>query len=126
MQGENSLRQLVRSMLTAMAVMTVLCWAFTLIWGFSLKTLIGFALGYGYVTACYFYLASCCEKAVELDVAKGKRLMLRCYIVRYAGLFALSAFSMLTGCINVVGILVPQFFPRIILMFREFAVRKER
>ena len=112
-------------MLIPMAVMTVVCYAFTLIWGFDVPTLIGFAVGYGYVVVCYEYLAYSCEKAVELDVKKGKRTMLTCFAVRYAGLFALSAAAMLTGCMNVIGILVPQFYPRIVLTAKEFFIKKK-
>lgn len=126
MKGKSPLRELVRSMLVPMAVMTLVCWAVTLIWGFDLQTLIGFALGFVYVTVCYEYLAISCEKAVELEVQKGKRVMLTCYLVRFAGLFALSAAAMLTGWVNVIGILVPQFFPRIILTAKEFFIRKGR
>ena len=126
MKGKSPLRELVRSMLVPMAVMTLVCWAVTLIWGFDLPTLIGFALGFVYVCVCYEYLAFSCEKAVELDVQKGKRVMLTCYLVRFAGLFALSAAAMLTGWVNVIGILVPQFFPRIILTAKEFFLRKGR
>ena len=125
MKDKSPLRELVRGMLAAMAVMTAVCWAITLLWGFDLPTLFGFAVGYVYVVVCYFYLARCCEKAVELDVQKGKRVMLTCYLVRFAGLFALSAAAMLTGSLNVIGILVPQFFPRIILTTREFFINKK-
>ena len=125
MKEKSPLRRLVRSMLFPMAVMTLVCWAVTLIWGFDVPTLAGFALGYVYVIVCYEYLASSCEKAVELDVAKGKRVMLICFFVRFAGLFALSAAAMLTGFVNVIGILVPQFFPRIVLTAKEFLIKKK-
>ncbi len=113
-------------MLVPMAVMTLVCYGVTLFWGFDVPTLIGFLLGYGYVWLCYEYLAKSCERAVELDVKKGKRVMMTCYIVRFSGLFILSAAAMLTGYVNVIGILVPQFFPRIVLTAREFFIRKER
>lgn len=125
MKEKSPLRELVRSLLVPMAVMTAVCWAVTLIWGFDIPTLAGFAVGYGYVAACYFYLARCCERAVELDAAKGKRVMLVCYGVRYAGLFALSAFAMLTHYLNVIGILMPQFFPRIVLTVKELFIKRK-
>lgn len=125
-QNRSPLSDLLYSLLLPMAVMTAVCWCATLLWGFDVPTLIGFAVGYGYVVACCFYLAHSCEKAVELDVKKGKRVMLACYAVRFAVLFVLCAFSMHTGCINVIGVLVPQFFPRIVLTAREFLIKKER
>lgn len=126
MEQKSDLSALVRSLVLPMGLMTALCWVATLPWGFSLPTLIGFAVGYGYVLVCYFYLARSCERAVELDVKKGKQVMLVCYLVRFAGLFALCAVSMLTKYINVIGVLVPQFFPRIVLTVKQFASGKER
>lgn len=125
MKEKSPLRELVHGMLLPMAVMTLVCWAVTLIWGFDVPTLAGFALGYVYVAACYEYLAWSCEKAVELDVSKGKRVMLICFFVRFSGLFALSAAAMLTGWLNVIGILVPQFYPRILLTAKEFFIKKK-
>ena len=122
---KSPLGELVRSLLLPMAVMSVVCWVVTLIWGFDIPTLAGFCIGYGYVAACYFYLARCCERAVELDEVKGKRVMLVCYGVRYAGLFALSAFAMLTHYLNVIGILMPQFFPRIVLTVKELFIKRK-
>lgn len=126
MKEKSPLRELVVSMLLPMGIMSAVSWCVTLIWGFDIPTLAGFAVGYGYVVLCYFYLASSCEKAVELDVQKGKRTMLTCFFVRFAGLFALSAFAMLTHWLNVIGILMPQFFPRIVLTAKELFIRKER
>ena len=125
MENKSTLRKLVGDMIVPMAVMTAVCWAFTLIWGFKLSNLAGFAVGFAYVWVCYEYLARSCERAVELDVPRAKRVMLVCYLVRFAGLFALCAAAMLTGYINVAGVLVPQFFPRIILTVKHFTAGKE-
>ena len=124
---ENSdIRVLLKKMLPWGAVLNVVCWCITLIWGFSFSSLLGFIVGFVYVCFCYVYLGNTCEKAVKLDVSKAKRLMLKCYIFRYLGLFALCALSMLTGYLNVVGILLPQFYPRIILTVMQFVQRKEK
>ena len=123
--NEQVLAPLVGRIIRYGAVLSVLCWAFTLIWGFELRTLTGFAVGYGFMCLAMIYLAKSCEKAVGLDVMKAKRLMTQCYILRYFALFAICALSMLTGYVNVVGVLVPQFFPRVILSVIQFFSRKE-
>ena len=120
-----TVRKLVREMIVPMGIMTAVCWAFTLIWGFKLSNLAGFCVGFVYVWVCYEYLARSCERAVELDVTKAKRVMLVCYLGRFAGLFALCAAAMLTGYISAVGVLVPQLFPRIILTVKQFTAGKE-
>ena len=52
-------------------VMAAVCWAFTLLWGFDITQLAGFALGWGYMCLCMYYLGVTCEKAVELEHAEG-------------------------------------------------------
>ena len=53
-------------------VMATVCWAFTLLWGFDITQLAGFALGWGYMCLCMYYLGVTCEKAVELEGKKGR------------------------------------------------------
>ena len=104
----------------AMLLLSVLCFLFTLFWGFEWRNLIGFSVGG--VNACLGlrYLAVTVNRAVECDVKRAKRMMLTCYGVRLAVLTALCASGFLTGYISVVGIVVPQLFPRILLMFDHF------
>lgn len=102
------------------------CFCVTLIWGFDLSTLLGFVIGFLYVCVCYVYLAYSCERAVVSEVKKGKRIMLGCFIARFSVLFALCAFAMLTKHINVVGVLLPQFYPRILFTFMNISRRRER
>lgn len=107
-------------------VMTAACWAFTLLWGFDITQLTGFLLGWGYMCLCMFYLGVTCEKAVELDGKKAKRTMLGCYMVRYGVLFVLCAVAMLTKAVSAVGILLPQFYPRIILYVMQIRERRDK
>ena len=104
----------------AMLIASAVCFLFTLFWGFEVRNLVGFAVGG--VNACLGlrYLAVTVNRAVDCDVKRAKRLMLSCYGVRLAVLTALCAAGFLTGYISVVGILVPQLFPRILLMFDHF------
>ena len=107
-------------------VMTATCWAFTLLWGFDITQLTGFLLGWGYMCLCMFYLGVTCEKAVELDGKKAKRSMLGCYMARYGVLFVLCAVAMLTKAVSAVGILLPQFYPRIILYVMQIRERRDK
>ena len=104
----------------AMLAASAFCFLFTLIWGFEIRNLIGFAVGG--VNACLGlrYLAVTVNRAVDCGVKQAKRMMLTCYGVRLAVLTALCAAGFLTGYISVVGIVVPQLFPRILLMFDHF------
>ena len=106
-------------------VMAAACWAFTLLWGFAISQLTGFLLGWGYMFIFMFYLGVTCEKAVDLDGKKAKRTMLGCYMARYGVLFVLCAVAMLTKAVSAVGILLPQFYPRIILYVMQIRERRD-
>lgn len=120
----SEIMQLLKRMLPWGIILNIVCLLITFIWNFSWSSFLGFVVGFVYVCLCYLYLGYTCEKAVRCDKSKAKRSMLTCYIVRFSGMFILCAISMLTGIMNVVGILLPQFYPRIILTVMQFADRK--
>lgn len=128
MENENSVKNVlmpvVGRIIKAGAVLSLLGWLITLFTGSALKAALGFAVGYGFMCFSMLWLAGTCEKAVTLPADKAKRLMKQCYILRCCLLFALCAAAMLTKAVNVVGVLVPQFFPKIILTFDKIVSRK--
>jgi hypothetical protein len=99
---------------------TAVCFCVTLFWGFEWKNLLGFAAGYGYMCFCIGYLGRTCERAVRLDKKSAGRAMTACYAVRYGGLFILCSAGVLTGIFSFAGVLVPQFYPKIILSVIQF------
>lgn len=104
----------------AIMIASNICFLFTLFWGFEWRNLIGFYIGGA--NACFglWFLARTVNRAVECDTKRAKRLMMGCFGARYAILTALCALGFLTGYISVVGIIVPQLFPRILLSFDHF------
>ena len=63
---------------------------------------------------------------MELEGKKAKRTMLGCYMTRYGVLFVLCAGAMLTKAVSAVGILLPQFYPRIILYVIQIRERRDK
>lgn len=114
------LKPILRKIYIFGGALSAACFALTLIWGFDLKNLIGFAAGYVYLCVCYFYFGRVCESAVKCNVKKAAHLMRVCYFTRYAGLFLLSGLAAGLGFANFTGIVIPQFFPRIILTADQF------
>lgn len=106
------------------AVLTVLCFGVTLIWGFRLSQLLGFGLGYGFMCGQFEYFGRCCESAVRLDRKLAVRKMRVCYTIRMSALVILSCAAAYTGFANFTGILIPQLFPRMILTADHFIGRK--
>lgn len=116
-RSSEDLMPLVAKLSKAMALASLVCFLFTLFWGFEWRNLIGFAVGGANACAGMRYLAVTCEKAVDCDQKRAKRMMLSCYGIRLAVLTALCATGFFTGLISVVGVIVPQLFPRILLTF---------
>lgn len=106
------------------AVLTVLCFAVTLFWGFKIPQLLGFGLGYGFMCAQFEYFGRSCESAVRLDRKSAVRRMRVCYAVRMTALVTLSCTAAYTGIANFTGILIPQLFPKMILTADQFFGRK--
>ncbi|ADU20855.1 hypothetical protein [Ruminococcus albus] len=106
------------------AVLTVLCFAVTLFWGFKASQLLGFVLGYGFMCAQFEYFGRSCESAVKLDRKSAVRKMRICYAIRCTALVILSCAAAYTGIANFTGILIPQLFPKIILTADQFFGRK--
>lgn len=107
------------------AVMSVASFLITLIWGFELSMLIGMIIGYVYLVFCYCYLAlTVCRATTLKDKKAAKRKMFSCYAVRLGGLFILCWIGYMVSFINPIGVLLPQFFPRIALMINHFFFSK--
>ncbi len=110
----------VKKLCLLMTAAGALCFAFTLLWGFEMRNLSGFAAGTAFACICMVWLAAATERAVRCDVKKAKRIMRSCYGARMAILLLLCAAAMLTGLMSPVGIIVPQLFPRILLSAAHF------
>jgi len=118
--GKSEIRLLLEKIYPAAALMTAACWCVTLFGGFKIENLLGFAVGFGYMCLCYEYLGRVCERAAKLDKKRAGRAVTACYFIRSGGLFILCAAGMLTGRLSFAGLLIPQFFPRIILTVMQF------
>lgn len=115
--GTNEIRSLYKKMLFPMFVLNVLVFLLTLISGFSWRNVTGFTIGYIYMAWCLWYLGETIVRAVEMNVKKARHTMLSCYVVRFAGLFALCFAAFEFKLFSVAGILLPQLYPKAVLSF---------
>ncbi len=113
--NSSEIARLIRKMIPVMLVMNVVAFLVTLFWGFDIRNLVGFAVGFVYMVWCYSYLGRTVERAVEQTVKKAKGMMYACYGVRFAGLFLLCFLGFEFKLYSVVGIILPQLYPRILL-----------
>lgn len=123
-QSDNPLRKILRDMIPGLFVLTVLAFLISLFWGFKLSLLLGFSVGFIYVILSYYYMAQTILRAVKRNKKTAQRMMFGCYLLRYIVLILICAIAFKTEVFNVFGVLIPQLFPRIVLMFNNFKERK--
>lgn len=121
---DSTLKSLLIRMIKVMAVINLVFYLVSLIFGFDVKILLGFLIGFLYVCLCYIYVARTVENAVEMTKTKAKRSVIACYVIRYVGLFLLCFVAMEFKIFNVVGILIPQLYPKMALGVMSFLDRK--
>lgn len=124
MLNNTSLRKIFLNMIPGLFVLTVLAFLISLFCGFKLSVLLGFLIGFIYVVLSYFYMAETIVRAVRQSKKKAQRMMTGCYIIRYFVLILICAAAFKTEFFNVFCVLIPQLFPRIVLMFNSFTERK--
>lgn len=97
-------------------IMSAAAFVISLCFGFDVTMLLGLFVGWAYLCFCYIYLANTiCSIARMTDINAAKTKMHICYAVRFIGLFLLCWIGFETDSLNVVGLLIPQFFPKIIM-----------
>ncbi len=108
--------KIVTKMLPAMFLMSAAAFGvYTLACGFGFGSLAGFLLGFVYVSFCMYYLSATVERAVDMEKKRAEKSMLRCYLLRAAGLFLLCFAGYSTGLFDPITVLPAQFFPRLTL-----------
>lgn len=101
------------------ALFSAIAFLFSLCWGFDLSMLLGLFIGWVYLCICYIYLAdTVCSVAKITNIKAARKKIMACYFLRFAGLFLLCWLSFEIEIINVVGVLIPQFFPKIIMYIK--------
>ncbi len=123
-RNDNPLGRILREMIPGLLILTVSAFLISLFWGFRLSVLIGFCIGFAYAVLSHYYLAETIIRAVDLSKKQAQRMMLRCYLLRYSVLILICFAAYATEIINVFSALVPQLFPRFILMFINYRERK--
>ncbi len=118
--NDNPLRKMLREMIPALSILTFIAFLISLFWGFRLSVLIGFALGFIYVVLSYYFLSETIYRSVKQSKKNAQRMMFFCYLLRYLILVILCLVAAITKFINVFALLVPQFFPRLVLMFNNY------
>lgn len=116
--------QLLKKLIAVMAVLNLIFYALTLLLGFNIKTLFSFLIGFLYVVVCYIYVAVTVKRAIEMNKKQAKRAMMICFGIRYAGLFLLCFLAMQFRLFNIIGIVIPQFLPRMAFTVMAFLERK--
>lgn len=121
---DSPIREVLVRMILIMAGINIVFYLISLARGFEFRMLLGFLIGYFYVCACYIYVANTVENAVDMPEKKAKRSVISCYVIRYIGLFLLCFFGTEFKLFNMLGVVIPQFYPRIALSIISFIDKK--
>ena len=106
------------------AFASLIAFFISILWGFDITMLFGLMVGYAYLVFSYTYLAgSICAAVGTSDKSKAKKQMFGSYMLRYIGLFLLCWLAFELKIINVVGILLPQLFPKITIWIHQIIKR---
>lgn len=111
---------LLKKIIPYMIVANIPVWLLSLIWGFDVTMVVGLCVGTAYCVLAYFYLAKTINLIVKLSKKKAQSLMFSCYVFRFLGLGILGYLALKYDFMNFVGLLLPQFYPRIILSLMGF------
>lgn len=124
LEKKDGIKPLLKLMIPRMIALNLPVFAVTLVWGFDPSMLVGLAVGTVYSIACCVYLWKTINKAVEKGENKARALMMSCYLVRFLGLGVLGYFALSYDFMSFTGLLLPQFYPRIILSVMTFLEKK--
>lgn len=123
---ESGIAKIVYELIPKMAAVSAVCLIISLLISRDIRDIPGFVTGFLYAVFSLVYLArTCTDAALCKDTKKAKDKMMRCYILRFAGLFALGAVSLYTGLFSFAGVLIPQLLPKILLSAGQFSRKKD-
>ncbi len=122
--GDGPTKAILKKMLLVMALINVAFCLLSLITGVHLNLILGLWVGYFYVCLSYIYLSEVVERAVDKTEQKAKRSLISCYAIRYAGLFMLCFLAGELKILSMLGVVIPQLYPKIALGIISFAERK--
>lgn len=124
-ENKNGIKPVLKKLFPFMIFLNIPVWLVTLFWGFDLSMIVGLGVGTAYAILSYIYLASVINNAVTKSHRKASAMMMSCYFVRMAGLTALGYVALRGEFMNFVGLILPQFYPRIGLSILTFINKKK-
>lgn len=122
---DNGIKPLLKKLFPRMILMNIPVWLVTLIWGFDITMIVGLAVGTVYAIIGNMYLAETIDRAVGTSTSKAKAMMLGCYTARMLGLGILGYMALSFDFMNFAGVLLPQFYARIVLTVMQFSEKKK-
>lgn len=123
-KDNNLMNSDLKVLIIGMAILSISIFLISLFWGFKLSFLLGMTIGYLYMCWNLFHLNYTILKAVNNNADKAKRYMYFNYILRYLVLLLIVYFAYICDFINVIGVIIPLFFPKIVFILNTIAKRK--
>lgn len=125
MKIKGTLNNEIKNLVIGISVLCFLSFIFSLFWGLRIDYLIGTIIGLVFSCSNMIYLAYTVSKAVKMSQIKAKRYLMVNYFFRYFIFGVIFVFSVYSKHISTLAVTLPLFFPRIVLTFNLYFVRKE-
>lgn len=111
---ENHLRKYINKLIVKMLILLAVTAALSAVClGLDFKVFAGLAVGFVIMLLCAYFMTDIMFISVNYKRDKAKRLIVSCYIIRYALIFGVCAAGYFTKALNPFAVIVPQFYLRI-------------
>lgn len=125
MKDNNELHHDIKKLIIGISILSLLSFCISLIWGFKIEFLLGTLIGLIFTCFNMIFLGIIVTKSINMEQGKAKKLLFSSYLLRYSVFGVIFAISVYSSCINILALILPLFYPRIVLSIITFYERKE-
>ena len=125
MKTKGTLNNEIKNLIIGISVLCGISFAVSLFWGFRLDYLFGTIIGLLFSCLNMSYLAYTVTRSAGMSQQKAKRYLSTNYFFRYLVFGIIFAISVYSKYINTIAVTLPLFFPRLVLAYNLFILRKE-
>lgn len=127
MKVDKTVRQETINIIVGSIILSMLMQAVFLIIGkWDYKVLLGNLLGVFGTVLNFFLMGLTIQSAILVEESEAKKKIRTSQTLRTQMLFIVTIIGAVFSCFNIVAVVIPLFFPRLIVMFRTFSHNKQQ
>lgn len=125
MKNNNGLHHDIKKLVIGMSILSLIAFGISLIWGVKIDFLLGTLIGLAFSIFNMIYLGYTVTKAMNMEHGKAKKYLVSNYLFRYLVFGVIFALSVYSNYVNILALILPLFYPRIVLAVIAIFDRKE-